>query len=73
MPADVIERAFDPFFTTRPVGQGTGLGLAITHGIMASHNGGVYIQSEPGVGTTVSIYLPKAPAVNTSPQRAAAA
>ena len=73
MPEEVAERAFDPFFTTKPVGEGTGLGLAITHGIVASHKGGVYIESRPGAGTTVSIYLPKAAEVSeTAPQAAAA-
>lgn len=73
MPADVVERAFDPFFTTKSAGQGTGLGLAITHGIVASHNGCVYIESEPDVGTTVSMYLPKAPTASAAPDQAAAA
>ena len=73
MPEEIAERAFDPFFTTKPVGEGTGLGLAITHGIVASHRGGVYIDSKPGAGTTVSIYLPKAAAVSGAPPQAVAA
>lgn len=73
MPAEVAERAFDPFFTTKPVGEGSGLGLAITHGIIASHNGGVYIESNPGAGTAVSIYLPQAAAVGEAAPQAAAA
>jgi two-component system NtrC family sensor kinase len=73
MPADVAERAFDPFFTTKPVGEGTGLGLAITHGIVASHDGGIHLESAPGAGTTISMYLPKAPAASEIAAQAEAA
>ncbi|HEV2336583.1 MAG TPA: ATP-binding protein [Stellaceae bacterium] len=72
MPAEVAERAFDPFFTTKPVGEGTGLGLAITHGIVASHEGGIHLESAPGAGTTISMYLPKAAASEIVAQAAAA-
>ncbi|MBW2399396.1 MAG: PAS domain S-box protein, partial [Deltaproteobacteria bacterium] len=53
-----IERIFDPFFTTRPVGEGTGLGLALCYQIIRNHSGSIEVESEPGVGTTVSIQLP---------------
>ena len=56
----IIHRVFDPFFTTREVGQGTGLGMAVVRGIMKSHGGGVYISSNPGSGTTVECYFPTA-------------
>ena len=51
-----LANVFDPYFTTRQ--SGTGLGLAIVHRIIESHNGEVRIESEPGKGTSVIIYLP---------------
>ena len=60
MAADVIARAFDPFFTTKPLGQGTGLGLSMIHGFVRQSGGMVRIDSQPGAGTTVDLYLPEA-------------
>jgi PAS domain S-box-containing protein len=59
MSADVLARAFDPFYTTKPLGQGTGLGLSMVHGFAIQSGGQVRIWSNLGAGTTVCIYLPR--------------
>ncbi|CAO3382536.1 ATP-binding protein [Azospirillum argentinense] len=59
MPPDVLERAFEPFFTTKPIGQGTGLGLSQLYGFARQSGGHAAIRSQPGQGTTVSLYLPQ--------------
>ena len=55
----VAARAFDPFFTTKPLGEGTGLGLSMVYGFARQSGGQLRIYTEPGLGTTMSVYLPR--------------
>jgi PAS domain S-box-containing protein len=59
MPPDVLAHVFEPFFSTKPVGKGTGLGLSQVHGFANQSGGAVTLDSEPGRGTVVTIYLPR--------------
>jgi len=58
IPAENMDKIFNPFFTTREVGKGTGLGLSICHGIITSHDGTIEVESKQGEGTSIIIRLP---------------
>ena len=59
IPADVLPRIWDPFFTTKDVGEGTGLGLSIVHELVERHGGTIECDTKVGVGTTFIVKLPR--------------
>ncbi len=63
IPPTVIERIFDPYFTTKDVGQGTGMGLAVVHGLVEKHAGMIQVSSTPGEGSRFDLYFPLLPSV----------
>jgi signal transduction histidine kinase len=58
MKEEQLKRAFEPFFTTRPVGSGTGLGLSTARNIVLAHSGRIDLASLPDAGTTVTVFFP---------------
>ena len=73
MPPDVQRRIFEPFYTTKGVGEGTGLGLSISYGIVERHHGHLSVESTPGVGTTFIIRIPRRQPTDGAALRAGAA
>jgi PAS domain S-box-containing protein len=59
MPPDVLAKAFDPFYTIKPIGQGTGLGLSMVYGFVQQSKGHISVDSRVGIGTKICIYLPR--------------
>ena len=66
MSQDVIARAIEPFFTTKEVGKGSGLGLSMISGFAKQSGGDIAIESVPGAGTKIEMYLPRAEPANSS-------
>jgi len=58
MGPEVLDRIFEPYYTTKELGKGTGLGLSVIHGIIKNHGGDISVSSQPGKGSTFTVYLP---------------
>ena len=68
MPPNVVERIFDPFYTTKDPGKGTGLGLSVVHNIIEDHGGTIMVKTREGEGTCFTIFLPKETSAQKSPE-----
>jgi len=66
IPAEVLPKIFDPFFSTKEIGKGTGLGLSISYKIVKQHGGRIEVESQPGAGTRFTVWLPIQPTAETS-------
>jgi PAS domain S-box-containing protein len=69
IPQDILDKVFDPFFTTKEVGKGSGLGLSQVLGVAQQLGGGVRIETRPGEGTVVRVYLPRVRTADAQPER----
>jgi PAS domain S-box-containing protein len=65
MEKEILDKIFEPYFTTKKIGKGTGLGLSVTYGIIKNHHGYIYVTSQLGIGSVFSIYLPVVKDIDT--------